>query len=410
MNGILFVENYIAGGSDRIAHSLLSGLAFSRLTVMVNRGNDTRILLGRELPSHVVVDCYGLVTIPELVDSARGVASAPLRMLARLAEWLFRYPLLFYSILYFRRRIASTGASVFIANNGGFPGAHYCRSATIAAAMVPGMKVFHIVHGMAVPAHGLSPVQWLMDLIIDRFSRMVTICQAAAVQLMKVRSIRQHPEVVLNGIEPRIVPSSTPSGAIFRILHMGYFDRNKNQAMLIRAVAELERRGVRNLSVRCVGADPVGGLAHQCRQLAAELGVADRIQFDDFSDDADECYRDADVFVLCSYSEGLSVAILEAMRAGLPVVATKVGGVEEQVVDDASGYLVAPDDHVALAERIARLVLDSNLRKRFGLTARSIFEQKFTRETMLSRYAELFGVDVNPDLALEQVAPPENHS
>jgi glycosyltransferase involved in cell wall biosynthesis len=410
MKGILFVENYIAGGSDRIAHSLLTGLAFSRLTVMVNRGNDTRILFGQNLPSHVVVDHYGLVTIPELVESARGVCSAPVRMLARMAEWLFRYPLFLLSILYFRRRIASTGANVFIANNGGFPGANYCRSATIAAALVPGMKVFHIVHGMAVPAHGFSPGQWLTDRLIDRFSRIVTICQATAVQLKKVRSIKQAPEVILNGIEPKIINPPTLAGTTLRILHMGYFDRNKNQAMLIRAVAELDRRGVRNLSVRFVGADPVGGLAHQCRQLAVELGVADRVWFDDFSDEADECYRDADVFVLCSYREGLSVAILEAMRAGLPVIATNVGGVEEQVVDDASGYLVAPDDHVALAERIARLVLDSNLRKRFGLTARSIFEQKFTRRTMLSRYADLFGVDVTPDLAPEQVVAPENNS
>ena len=69
--GILFAENYIAGGADQVANTLIRMLPFSRLTVMVNRADDTRILLAGEIPSHVTVERYGLMTIPELASAAR---------------------------------------------------------------------------------------------------------------------------------------------------------------------------------------------------------------------------------------------------------------------------------------------------------------------------------------------------
>jgi len=391
--GVLFVENYTAGGSDQVARTLIEGLPFSRLTVMANRGNDMRILLAGELPPHVTVERYGLVTIPELLGFARQLRGWPLRRLFWATGHVLRYLLIVLSVPYFFHRIARTRATVFVANNGGYPAGDYCRSATVAASMIPRMKAFHIVHSMPKPARGsFAPFEWLMDRTIDRCCEVITVCRAAAEQLNKVRWISQSVRVIHNGLVPTSVLSPARHSGEFRILNIGYFDRNKNQSMLIRAVAELARRGCNNVRVHFVGADTGDGMLEKCRTLSADLGVHDRVAFEGFISDVESRYRDCDLFVLCSNWEGFPMTILEAMRAGKPVVATGTGGVKDQVQEGVNGFVVAPDDHLSLADRIESLVRDGDMLKRLGAASRATFEELYTMDRMISRYVEVLGL------------------
>jgi len=397
-SGILFVENYIAGGADQVARTLLENLPFARLTVMVNCRNDSRILFSGTLPKHITVERYGLVTISELIAFARRCPNTLLRTLMLGVCFVIRYPLFVFSLFYFRHKISRTGATIFVANNGGYPGGYYCRSATIAATFLRGMHVFHIVHSMALPArNGTRLFEWLIDRTIDRGCRVITVCQAAAVQLKKVRWINQNAEVIYNGLTnvpmPRVV-----RGERFCILNVGYFDHNKNQAMLIRAVAELVRRGCDDLCVHFLGADAGTGCTDECHKLVSDLGVAKHVCFKGFVTNAEQHYLQADLFVLCSYWEGLPLAILEAMRAGKPVIATNVGGVSEQVIDGVNGFLVAPDDYLALADRIFRLLCDREMLLNFGRASRDTYEKKFSLDEMISRYSNVLGLDENSGL------------
>lgn len=392
--GIIFIENYIAGGGDQIARTLIDNLPFNRLRVLVNRGNDARILLAGSLPPHVQIERYGLVTVAELSRWANAFSNPMLRALARGISFALRYPLMLFSIVYFCERLRRINADVFVANNGGYPGGFYCRTATVAASMVPGLRVFHIVHGMAEPAHGVSrPIEWCIDRMIDRFSQLLTVSNSCAERLTEVRSMHQCSGVVYNGIAD-LSPPRLSESATLRVLHVGYFDWNKNQRLLIEAVAELARRGVGGIEVNFVGTDIGDGCMERCRTLAAALGVVSQVRFSGFIDAVEACYAEADIFVLCSHSEGLPLTILEAMRAGKPVVATDVGGIAEQIVDGVSGFLIPVDDAFALADKLEQLKNDLALRARIGCAARARFETLFTTSKMIAGYMKMLGIGV----------------
>ncbi|HET7499130.1 MAG TPA: glycosyltransferase family 4 protein, partial [Candidatus Eisenbacteria bacterium] len=100
------------------------------------------------------------------------------------------------------------------------------------------------------------------------------------------------------------------------------------------------------------------------------LGLGDRVRFLGFREDIVPLLRAADLFVLSSYLEGLGTSVLDAMAAGLPVVATAVGGVPEIVEPEATGLLVPPQDPGALAAAMARLATDPALRAAMGARGR----------------------------------------
>lgn len=95
-------------------------------------------------------------------------------------------------------------------------------------------------------------------------------------------------------------------------------------------------------------------------------------------------FKRADLFVLPTYAEGMPVAVIEAMAAGLPVIATRVGGIPELIDDGVEGYLVAPGDVEALADRIARLIRDPSERQRMGKRGQ-VKARKFDEKLILTR-------------------------
>jgi glycosyltransferase involved in cell wall biosynthesis len=110
--------------------------------------------------------------------------------------------------------------------------------------------------------------------------------------------------------------------------------------------------------------------------------------------DVDRLLAEAQISVLTSNWEGFPLSILEYMRAGLPVVASSVGGVDEAVSDGRTGYLVPRGDGAVLREKLQRLLADPTLRARMGAEGRSCFEQEFTLDRAVSRTLAVYGAVV----------------
>lgn len=125
-------------------------------------------------------------------------------------------------------------------------------------------------------------------------------------------------------------------------------------------------------------------------QQAARLGIGEAVTFVGHVADPRPFYAAADLFVLPSHSEGSPNVLLEAMAAGLPCVATRVGGVPEMLADGESGYIVAARKPAAIAQRIGALLADRDLAASLAQAGRARVERDFTRDVRLDRLRALY--------------------
>ncbi|TVP58433.1 MAG: glycosyltransferase family 1 protein [Gemmatimonadales bacterium] len=126
-------------------------------------------------------------------------------------------------------------------------------------------------------------------------------------------------------------------------------------------------------------------------ERAEALDVRDRLIVTGFRSDVDRLYPLMTVSVLTSLSEGLSITLLESMRNGLPVVATRVGGNPEVVEDGETGILVPPGDPEAFGSAVVKLLGDPALRKSMGRAGRDRVKRHFSISTVARRYESLYG-------------------
>ncbi len=134
-----------------------------------------------------------------------------------------------------------------------------------------------------------------------------------------------------------------------------------------------------------------GPLLAQSRAYAAQLGLAGRIAFIGDSGHVRDLLANSHVFALISRYEGLPISILEAMCAGLPIVATDTGGVSEAVRNGWNGLLVGRSRETTLRDALESLIENPDLRASFGKRSRKLFEQAFTSEAMVGRTFEVYG-------------------
>jgi glycosyltransferase involved in cell wall biosynthesis len=164
-------------------------------------------------------------------------------------------------------------------------------------------------------------------------------------------------------------------------------DPRKGIDVLLRALAELRARGVAFRA--CI----VGGglLLEAHRRMAERLGLGDSVLLTGRVPDSYQYLRHADVFVLPSLQEGSgSVSLLEALQAGVAVVASNLDGIPEDVKDGESALLVEPGDAIALSHAIQRLLTDVDLRDRLGQRARETFIEKFSAQAFANALGDLY--------------------
>ncbi|MBT8461546.1 MAG: glycosyltransferase family 4 protein [Gemmatimonadetes bacterium] len=169
-----------------------------------------------------------------------------------------------------------------------------------------------------------------------------------------------------------------------RLLMVARFAPQKDHATLFRALATLLEL---DWELDLVGSGPQEDAT---RALAESLGLSGHIRFLGMREDVPELIAASQAYLLISHWEGFPRSILEALRGGLPVVATDVGGVREAVIDGETGFVVPENDDVLLADRLKLLIEHAELRTTMGRAARSHYEAQFTFERLVGEALALY--------------------
>ncbi len=164
----------------------------------------------------------------------------------------------------------------------------------------------------------------------------------------------------------------------------------KGHAVLLRALGELRRSGTIATVPWRLAIAGRGEEEEKLRTLATEQGIADRVALLGFRKDVPDILAAADIFVMPSLSEGLPLALVEAMAAGLPVVVSDVGGVSEVAVAEREAILVPPGDPARLAAGVAALLREPGARSAMGAAARERALRDFSVSTMCEAYERLY--------------------
>jgi glycosyltransferase involved in cell wall biosynthesis len=202
----------------------------------------------------------------------------------------------------------------------------------------------------------------------------------------------------------RVIPNPAPALQLRRekpvndaplLLFLGAINQEKGVFDLVQAVA-----GLRDPRLRLVLAGTGPALA-AVRERAGELGIAAQLECPGWIDAParDALLRDADILVLPSYYEGLPMSVLEAMAAGLAVIASRVGGIPEVIEHGIDGWLVAPGDVPAITGALASLLADATLRAAMGQAAQQKVARSFGPARILAQVEAVYREVAGPGLA-----------
>ncbi len=249
------------------------------------------------------------------------------------------------------------------------------EEAFMGAALAAGCPLVVHLHGNGFD----RSIRWFLE-------RAAVVCVPCDAMRIWVRSVARRADVLVTPPPVALnVPEVAPKPDL--VLFLGRLEAAKGVYDLLDAVARV-RAAVPDLRLVCAGDGDRIGVAH----YAERLGIADAVKFTGWVGPSGKraLLEHAAVFALPSYDEALPVSLVEAMSAGVPIIASPVGGMPEVVADGASGFLVAPGDKGALERALRKLLLDRALAARMGAAARETAKARFSPERALPVLENLY--------------------
>jgi glycosyltransferase involved in cell wall biosynthesis len=279
--------------------------------------------------------------------------------------------------------------------------AHQCtpwQYASLARLLCRRPRLLLEEHGRFYPEIDNPRRRWANRLVVRKLThRFVAVSEDIRERLERYEGLeRNEIRLVYNGVTPGVRLSTEERAALRRELGfkasdfvvgtVGRFDPIKNLDLLVHSLSRVSRQDatVRGLLVGD------GQSFASIRTLVEQQGLASKVVLTGFRADARRLVQCLDLFVLSSLSEGTSMALLEAMAAGLPVAVTAVGGNPEIVEQGTTGWVVPSESVDALTGAIVDAVNDPHRRAAFGRAGAQRFAANFTFERMIGQYRDLY--------------------
>ncbi|MGV0023373.1 glycosyltransferase [Phormidesmis priestleyi] len=256
-----------------------------------------------------------------------------------------------------------------------------CSTALSAALLLPYARVIRVDQ---LPLRTTDAIAlWRTRFLSLRVDAHVAVGEASSRKMEDFYALgRQSVISIPNGVPDLGEPEPLPQREPMTVGSIGRLDAMKAHDILLRAIAQVE-----NTQVVILGE---GDQRRSLEQLAAELGISDRVTLPGWVENPRNYLPKFDVVALPSRSEGFPLAMVEAMLAAIPVIATRVGSMPEAIIAGETGMLIEKNDIDGLANSLRRLRDDPLLRIQLGQQARKKAVSHFTVEAMTASYERLW--------------------
>jgi len=293
-------------------------------------------------------------------------------------------------ILWLRERILEEKADVVHAHQ--YSPIFY---AVPAALLAGGVKVVYTEHGRFYPERKSWKRSLLNPVLALGVDHLVSISQATAHAMASYDNFPlRRIKVIHNGIDC----SGAEVDKLAKRSELGISEGSRiigtaarlNSIKNIQMMLRVLKLVLQEVPEACLVIAGQGEEEKKLKAMAWELGVADQVKFIGLRFDLPEIYQLFEVFLLTSFSEGISVTLLEAMASGIPSVVTDVGGNREVVVEGETGYLLAVDGDQPMAQRICHLLQHSDLASKAGQSGKERVHSQFSVKKMMDSYSLLY--------------------
>lgn len=413
-----YTENYIVGGTERYLGDLLAGLDRTKYNITLfsnpNRAfKDYLRIRGLDYIPHRTIPIlppYPYLAVRWANQKLRRInqndqhsqqrkQTQYLKKAKEIVNGLWRYATAGPNMALLATTFRSHPVDILHINNGGYPGGETCRLAALAAkwAKVPVrlMSIHNLPFEMVFP----QKMERFLDCQVhESLSLIVAHADVTRYALQKVRKFpAQKLRTVFLGIEDTdpvpdhvitVMRKELGIGPDERIVGMvANFEERKGHTYFLQAVSEI-RSCVPNIKVVLVGE---GDSRKSVMDLANKLGISRNMVFTGARSDVLHLIAAFDIHVLASIAfESFGIVNLEAMALSKPVVATRVGGIQEAVEDGVTGILVPPGDPKSLAQAIISLLVDESKAHDMGEAGRASYLKQFTLQRMISDVESIY--------------------
>jgi glycosyltransferase involved in cell wall biosynthesis len=269
--------------------------------------------------------------------------------------------------------------------------AHSSKPGTIArlAALPSKTPTIYTAHGWGFAPH-VPKLRRTIAFLVEKSlaplsAKIICVCESDRQMGLQAGIGKPNQTVAIhNGIETEGYPLAHPEKEPVRAIVVARFNKQqKDHETLLRALPKIRE----DFHVDLVGTGPHMA---ESEELVAKLGIGDRVSFLGDRFDVPELLARSQMFILTTHYEGLPVSILEAMRAGLPTIATNVNGIPEQVIHEKTGLLVPHQNPIALAAAIEYLLDRPQLREEMGRAAQVELVSHFNVEQMVRQTNSIY--------------------
>lgn len=339
------------------------------------------------------IDVFPLHLFPHNLNTSKVIS---------LIYMLFHIPMILFDIVKMVPLFKKINPDILYINNGGFPASRSCHSAVFAARIAGIKEIYFCVNNIAVPYKRIRrKLCYLQDQMVKkRVTNFLTASKYAGDKLADVLKLNR--EEVLHYYNSFVKMDVTEKKKDLRerlgvfeddifIYSAGLYEERKGFHYLIEAMHILKKElGCSNAVLVMTGK---GAYEASLKALVKKLDLNDSVKILSNVDNIYNFYNAADIFSLNSFAyDDLPFVVKEAMCMGLPIVATNFAGFPEMVETGKNGILVDVKSPEQIADALHKLIVDKNLRERFGVESKYKYNQLFSAEATINEYKKLFKV------------------